>query len=412
MTDPVLLVISPVPPPQGGIATWTSRVIDTGVPGWEVRVIDTRIRSRRILFDETNVHQEVWRTLVIVLSLVRALINRPQVVHLNSALSPAGVIRDIVCLLLSRLRGCPVITQYHGELSYFRHDALGGISGAALRSLARLSTRNFVLSASAVPELEVIVGRANMRHCAAVIPTFVADDWPAQLAPQTSRPRVRVLYVGGLTLQKGTCELLEVAARCPDIEFALVGNSTRDVRHALAAAPPNCVLRGAVPIREVAAEFGASDIFFLPSWTEGCPTVVLEAMGASLPVVATNVGAIPDLLRNGEGGFIHEPRDIEGFIRSIQELAANPALRASIGQRNRQVCDEQYRATPVIARMAKVYVDVMSEEHRANPFRPSFDGIMREVLYRQRQHSARRKARNGDQVSAALAVRRGDSAQP
>jgi glycosyltransferase involved in cell wall biosynthesis len=125
-----------------------------------------------------------------------------------------------------------------------------------------------------------------------------------------------VLFVGRLEPQKGVHELLEafvrVRERLPRAHLVLVGSGVSDERvRAQVARWDRGAARmlGAVPHAEIAAWIGACDVVTLPSWAEGTPNVVLEALASGRPVVGSRVGGIPDLLRDERCGIIVPPRD-------------------------------------------------------------------------------------------------------
>ena len=80
----------------------------------------------------------------------------------------------------------------------------------------------------------------------------------------------------------------------------------------------------------------ASDIFCFPSYQEGLPVALMEAMAASLPVVVSNIRGNTDLIIPDKGGFLYSPNDINGFACGIQKLAQNPQLRHNMGEYNRE----------------------------------------------------------------------------
>lgn len=94
--------------------------------------------------------------------------------------------------------------------------------------------------------------------------------------------------------------------------------------------------------RDVASLLAAADIFFLPSRIEGFPNAIMEAMAAGLPIVASNVGGIPDLVRHGQDGFLHEPADVAGMAKSIQRLVDDAGLRAELGRNGSQRVGEEF----------------------------------------------------------------------
>jgi glycosyltransferase involved in cell wall biosynthesis len=124
-----------------------------------------------------------------------------------------------------------------------------------------------------------------------------------------------VTLVGRIEPQKGVTDLMEafeqVLTQKPMTRLVLVGDGV--LRNGLGEHP--LVRRGAVlltgpqPLPKVADYIGAADVFTLPSHAEGTPNVVLEALACGIPVVATRVGGIPDVLADARTGIVVEPRD-------------------------------------------------------------------------------------------------------
>jgi len=86
---------------------------------------------------------------------------------------------------------------------------------------------------------------------------------------------------------------------------------------------------------EVAPFYAAFDAMILPSINEGTPVSAIEALAAGRPVVATRVGGVPDVIREGEDGFLVEPGDVDGLAERLARLAADPELRARLGAAGR-----------------------------------------------------------------------------
>jgi glycosyltransferase involved in cell wall biosynthesis len=88
----------------------------------------------------------------------------------------------------------------------------------------------------------------------------------------------------------------------------------------------------------------ASDIFVFPSYQEGLPVSVMEAMAAGLPIIGSKIRGNTDLIQNGNGGFLHKPADYRGIANSIDKVIGNERLRAEMGIRNKEEvkkCDKQ-----------------------------------------------------------------------
>ena len=135
--------------------------------------------------------------------------------------------------------------------------------------------------------------------------------------------RPLILFVGRLEPQKGLGELLEafaiVRAKRPDAILALLGDGVlRDrVREKRDAWGDALLAPGARPLAEVARWMTACDVFTLPSWNEGTPNVVLEALASGRPAVGSRVGGIPDVLADPRSGLLVAPKDARALAAAL-----------------------------------------------------------------------------------------------
>jgi len=98
-----------------------------------------------------------------------------------------------------------------------------------------------------------------------------------------------------------------------------------------------------------------ADVFLLPSSSESFGLVALEAMSAEVPVVASNIGGLPEVVENGETGYLHDPGAIGGFVDSVLKLLKNETLRRSMGRKARQVARRKFNADDMVDRYIQVY---------------------------------------------------------
>ena len=106
---------------------------------------------------------------------------------------------------------------------------------------------------------------------------------------------------------------------------------------------------------DVAELIGALDVLLLPSWEEPFGRAVIEAMALEVPVLATRVGGPAEILAGGEGGILLPPREPAAWIRAAAELAADPALRASLGRRGRVRVERDFTLSGHVESMLEVY---------------------------------------------------------
>lgn len=139
-----------------------------------------------------------------------------------------------------------------------------------------------------------------------------------------------LLFVGRLEREKGLFELLDAyrQVRSPadkPISLVIVGEGSQQNRLAERTRDlPDVVFTGARRPDEIASFLAAADLLVLPSWAEGTPNVVLEALAAGRPVVASLVGGIPDMVCPGKNGLLIPPHDVPALVNALQTALAHP----------------------------------------------------------------------------------------
>jgi glycosyltransferase involved in cell wall biosynthesis len=141
---------------------------------------------------------------------------------------------------------------------------------------------------------------------------------------------------------------VRIAARdYPQLTGIVVGDGPdRPAVQAAAAGDPRIVLLGHRD--DVARILTAADLFVLASEREAAPMAILEAMAAGLPVIATAVGSVPEIVSEGETGRLVAPGQPEALARALAELASDPELRARMGAAARRLHRERFDAEPMV----------------------------------------------------------------
>jgi len=195
-----------------------------------------------------------------------------------------------------------------------------------------------------------------------VIPPFLGDDSFSSI--DAARPSFvpptgdYVMFAGALAPHKGVDVLLEAYRDLdPAVPLVLVG--LRSAQTPLGF-PDNVIVAENVPHRDVLRAWEHCAVAVVPSrWPDPCPLVVLEAMAAGRPVVASAVGGIPDMVLDGETGVLVAPNDVVALRTAIVRLLGEPGLRARMGQAGRQRADG-YSATTVVPQIERVYEEAIS----------------------------------------------------
>lgn len=174
---------------------------------------------------------------------------------------------------------------------------------------------------------------------------------------------LRILAIGRLSKEKGHATLIkavaEVKKRRPDlaVEVLLVGDGPlRASLNELAKAEGmESVFRFVGQVRNVKAFFGVADLLAVPSFSEGSPNVVLEAMAAGAPMVATRVGGVPEILRDRETGLLVPAGDCDAMATAIVELIDSSELRLRLAARAHDRVATEFTPAKYDARLMAVY---------------------------------------------------------
>ncbi|MDK2970773.1 MAG: hypothetical protein PWP23_528 [Candidatus Sumerlaeota bacterium] len=304
-----------------------------------------------------------WNVLSHLLTAVRLFFylrrEKIDVLHVHTPI--AGLIGRIV----GRLAGVPVILYTaHGFYFHERMGWLGRHFHILLEKLgAKFHDHLFLVSEEDAASAE------DLRIEAPVRTTVIRNGVNAQtFMPEllaASRPRVReelgipgdapvVIMVGRLTKEKGPIDLLRAARRVlrhhPGTHFVLVGgalSSERDrIARRIARMADGGKLKGHVHLlgfrEDVPELLAASDLFVLPSWREGLPVSVIEAMMVGLPVVATNIRGCREAVMDGTTGLLVEPRDARNLAGAISYLLGHPEIARRLGSGGRRRAQDMY----------------------------------------------------------------------
>jgi glycosyltransferase involved in cell wall biosynthesis len=238
--------------------------------------------------------------------------------------------------------------------------AITTVSNAVGAAVERHAVSGFIPVSTAVAR-----GNGLERLPHRVIPNFVPDQplgSDVDLAPYLDRLPAEpfLLFVGALGRIKGLHVLLEAYRLLHDAPpLVLIGYPMRETDELLRDPPPNVMVLGQWPPQAVQQAWRAARIGIVPSvCQEACPTVVIEAMQAGIPVVATRMGGIPDLVSEGETGLLVPPDDAPALARAIERLLADPSEADRLGQAGRQR-STRFTASAVVPRIESAYREVI-----------------------------------------------------
>jgi glycosyltransferase involved in cell wall biosynthesis len=275
---------------------------------------------------------------------------------------PAGLVA-----LATRPFGGPrpvIVSVWGSDLALGRLPVLGRL----IIALLRRATTVIAISESMKRELLAL---GLPKDAVVVIPTAVSTmTAPTGGKEQTRRElglpphRPVVLYLGRVATVKGPMHFVDAAGRVlrehRDATFVVVGDGhlRPELEAAVRAAgmAEHFFFAGHVRHEEVGRWLGVADLFVLPSLSEGVPHALLEAFAFGLPVVASAVGGVPEIVSDGVNGYLVAPADAPDLARRILSLLRSPETRLAFGEAGRRlVQDRQLTWDRVAADVAEIY---------------------------------------------------------
>jgi len=299
---------------------------------------------------------------------------RPTILHTHTA--KAGAVGRIAALLTRDARPPIVVHTFHGHVlrGYFNRVATFGF-----RTLERWLARTTTALVAVSPEVRDDLVALHVAPASKFTVVRLGIDLGSRVDnDDTQRRETRrqmglresafvIGWVGRMTAVKRTDAVVRTLQRLVergvDAYVVLVGDGPdRDQleRHAHdLGVIRRCLFLGYQ--EDVARFYDAVDVLLLPSINEGTPVSVIEALAARRPAVATRVGGIPDVVRDGVDGFLVDSDDPDELAARLAELAADPELRARMGAAGRERVLERYAVDRLVDDIDQLYRRLLAE---------------------------------------------------
>lgn len=349
------ILLGQLPPPAGGIASWTKRMKTAELKnGWKTAVVDERVIGGREIFGENTKKKltvEAKRCFGIWKNLWKELRDKDaHIVHASIPAGFTGMMREAVCALLTKARGRKFIIHFRCTLPYMVRDRKTHLM---FRVLVSLSDAVIVLNS---PSLAFVKERMPGKR-AALIPNFVSADEKIKDREYGAK-NVTVLYVGGVTREKGCMDILECAAKTPQVAYRLAGAADKEMKDV--RLPGNVVLCGELDKDGVQKELRNADVFLFASYFhgEGFSNALAEAMTGGLPCIVSDWAANADMIE-GQGGYVAPVHGTEQMAAAVEKLSSNPDLRRKMGQWNQEKVERCYTQKRVTSRYVDLYEEIL-----------------------------------------------------
>ncbi|MCB1498893.1 MAG: glycosyltransferase family 4 protein [Bauldia sp.] len=287
-------------------------------------------------------------------------------IHLSSR---GSTYRKLAIGGLARILKLPYVVHIHGS----GFDVFWAGAGPRLAAaITRLLTRS-----AAVIVLGKYWADVVARHApAAAGKIVVLPNATAPLAGRREAKRegpVHIVFLGAIGERKGTPQLVEALGRLADRgdwSATIAGNgdidATRD-QIARAGISNRVAVSGWLDPSKAQDVILSADIYVLPSFAENLPMSVLESMASGAAVVATPVGAVPEVIEDGVNGLLVQPGDVDGLTDAICRLLDDPILRRRIGDAGQRRHGEAFNIECYVLRLAEIWRQAAATRNTARP---------------------------------------------
>lgn len=351
MNRPVVLILGPSRSAMSGVATHVNLLMESSLDD-DFELVHFQVGSEGR--DEGPLGRFARLVLSPFLLAATIVFRHASIVHLNTSLNPRAYWRDLAYLFVARALGARIVCQVHGGALPRRFFA------------GRPALTRFLRWTLTLPDILVVLARCELEAYRDFIPEreVIAlpngiDCRPFSLLPivsSTDGTPLQLVYIGRLAREKGLYEALQGVRLAHelgvDARLVIAGGGPEEGRlkryaHALGIST-RVTFTGPVFGADKVRLLEGAHATLLASYSEGLPYALLESMAAGIPVIATPVGAIPDVMADGIHGFLVPPRDGKAIAEALAVLAGD---RERLSWMSR-ACRRRIRAAFSIDRVA------------------------------------------------------------
>lgn len=295
--------------------------------------------------------------------IYQLIVFKPDIVNLNPSLHFDAVIRDGLYLLISKIFNKKVIIFWHG----WRTDVEEAIASKHLRLFKYIFNKAdvFIILSS---EVKVKLTQWGFSQPIYFTTTKVDDYLLKGLNLNNKQYTYNILFLGRLEESKGIFETLrsfQISQKkypALTLTFAGSGSAEKALKKVIETENiRNVIFIGFIKNKEKIRTLSYADIFILPSYTEGMPTAVLEAMAFGIPVITRPVGGIPDFFINNKMGFLIKSKNPVDFAAKIDILYSDSNKWREISKHNYNFAKANFLASEIAGKMVKFYSKVYND---------------------------------------------------
>lgn len=350
-------LVAPMPPPYGGIANWVVLLSEYLQKQGRIELIHVNIAPKKRGLDGRTLWDRVVGQGIAMFAqkreLKRAIKEKNvEVIHMTTS-GQLATIRDIQMLKLAKRNKIP--TVYHIRFGRVAEIARKNtLEWKLIKRAMRLASKVMAIDNGTYDAIRAYLPKVDV--CCVPNP-FDLNKMQKVVMPSVSEKSI--VYVGWIVKTKGVEELLsawnDIRSEYPEWTLKLVGPYAQEYYDELdnRFTFDQVLFTGEQPHDMAMEILSKSSVFILPSYTEGFPNSVLEAMALQKPIIATDVGAIPDMLDGC--GVVIESRNAAAVADALDRLLSDEQLRTKLGIKGKEKLLKNYTIEKVVEEYERVW---------------------------------------------------------
>ena len=317
---------------NGGISSVINLILQAAPPDVNIDYLFTHIEGSLLL--KIRVFSQAVGGL-----LWKLLSQKVDVVYIHMS-QGGSTVRKSILVLIAALFQKPIVMHTHGSQFHQFYANLPSVAQRLLSWIFRRCARFIVLSDS----WKVFYTKTVGLNPTSVVVLSNPVKLPPHVPPRSASNQVTFLFLGRIGSRKGAFDLIRAYASMPadlrdQAHLIVAGDGEVEAARQLVDSlglTDAISLPGWVGVEQRDQLLASADVFVLPSYNEGLPMSVLEAMGWGLPVITTPVGGIPELITPKQNGLLVTPGDLEQLATAMQFLIQDSSERQALGRRARE----------------------------------------------------------------------------
>lgn len=377
----LILVVGPIPRDGnyiGGIGVFLTQLLEKWCLPYSVAHFNLERQTREYATTGRLSIRNCGASLVTWFQLGRAVRRtRPVLVHYHTSRQLALVKDMLIAAWVRRCCRVKVVMHVHcSDINSLLLARCRGVRRLQLRGLRSCCDRIILLSHNVLSDFVGVLKppmAGELRSQCAIMPNFTGIP-DLSIRDGKARCHVNLFFIGNVGSRKGVYDILRVAARLKGVASAPFGVTVagpfdsaaeeRRMRTAVEDLGVSDVVSflGTVYGEEKDRAFREADVFVLPSYSEGVPLSMLEAMSYGIPVVVSDVGGIPEIVRDGVEGVVVKPGDTDGLLRALARLVDSPSDRRVMGRAARARIVASHTVENYMRQLEGLYASVLSRQ--------------------------------------------------